>query len=503
MEFELSSFLFLLSSFIFIFILSKMSKPKLNLPPGPRKLPLIGNLHLLGGSDPLYRVLKDLANKYGPLMHLQLGEVSCLIVSSPETAEKFMKTHDTIFANRPSLLVSEIGCYGNSDIAFAPYGEYWKQLRRICTLELLGAKRVQSFRPIREEEVLNLCKWIGERAESTISLTEKLSSTNLDIMVRAAFGKKRDEQAALIDIMKQSPDFLSEFCIVDVYPSLKFLRLLTGMKKKIEKQCKLMDEVAEKIIVQRKQSNSASWKTNAYEGDLLDALLKLESDKSLENIPLTTENIKAVFVDMFGAGIEQSSTVIDWAMAEMLKNPSVMEKAQNEVRKVFDGKNKIVNECFFDELHYLKLVIKETLRLHPPAPLLVPRESREQCEINGYVIPSKTRVMVNAWAIGRDPKYWDEAERFKPERFLRKPVDFKASSLDFIPFGGGRRICPGMTFAMAGIELQLAMFLYHFDWILPNGMKPEELDMTEYLGISYRRKNGLNVIPLVTRSLPV
>lgn len=206
--------------------------------------------------------------------------------------------------------------------------------------------------------------------------------------------------------------------------------------------------------------------------------------------------------DMFGGGIESPTTTIDWAMAEMLKNPKVLIKAQDEVRRVFDGGPR-VNESVFDELKYLKLVIKETFRLHPPLPLLLPRENRDRCEINGYEIPAGTRVLVNAWALGRDPKYWENAESFKPERFLENSADFKGNSLEFIPFGAGRRICPGISFAIANIELALAMFLYHFDWILPDGMKPEEMDMTESPGVSARRKNNLYIIPIVRRPLPV
>lgn len=201
-----------------------------------------------------------------------------------------------------------------------------------------------------------------------------------------------------------------------------------------------------------------------------------------------------------GAGIESSTSIVDWAMAEMLKNPRIMKKAQDEVRGVFDDENR-VSESRFHQLSYIKLVIKETLRLHPPGTFLLPRECRESCEINRYRIPAKTWVLVNAWAIGRDPKYWEEATSFKPERFLEKQVDFSASSLDYIPFGEGRRICPGIGFGIANIEIELAMLLYHFDWILPHGMKAQELDMTEFSGIAGRKKCSLNVVPIIRRPL--
>lgn len=204
---------------------------------------------------------------------------------------------------------------------------------------------------------------------------------------------------------------------------------------------------------------------------------------------------------MFTAGIETSSTVIDWAMSEMMRSPRVLKKAQDEVRQVFKDKG-YVDESDFDKLEYLKLVLKETLRLHPPVPLLLPRESREPCEVGGYTIPAKTRIMINAWAMGRDPKYWDDPESFIPERYYDHPVDYKGANYEYLPFGAGRRTCPGMSFGLATATLPLAMFLYHFDWELPDGMKPEDVDMTETVGTTARRLGSLRVIPTVNNPLP-
>ncbi|RHN57898.1 putative premnaspirodiene oxygenase [Medicago truncatula] len=165
-------------------------------------------------------------------------------------------------------------------------------------------------------------------------------------------------------------------------------------------------------------------------------------------------------------------------------------KAQAEVRRVFDRKGYVV-ETELHQLIYLKSVIKETMRLHPAIPLLIPRESMKPCQINGYDIPAKTRVLVNAWAIGRDPRYWVEAENFKPERFVNSPIDFNGTDFEYIPFGAGRRMCPGIAFGIPNVELPLAELLYHFDWKLLNGMKCEELDMTESFGITVGRKHDL------------
>lgn len=194
--------------------------------------------------------------------------------------------------------------------------------------------------------------------------------------------------------------------------------------------------------------------------------------------------------DIFVAGGDTSSTTVEWAISEMLRNPTTMEKAQEEVRAVFSKKGK-VEETGLEELKYMKSVIKETLRIHPPAPLLLPRESTERCELNGFTIPSKTRAIVNAWAMGRDPDHWNEPDKFIPERFLGTSVDYKGKNFEFIPFGAGIRICPGISLGLANMELLLAEMLYHFDWKLPHGVRPEELGMTEMFGIVARRKKEL------------
>ena len=202
-----------------------------------------------------------------------------------------------------------------------------------------------------------------------------------------------------------------------------------------------------------------------------------------------------LFQNMFGAGGDTSSTVVEWAMSEMLRNPKIMEKAQAEIRGVFAGK-RYIDEASLHDLKYLNLVIKETLRFHPPAPLLLPRECQESCELNGYVIPAKTRIIVNAWAISQDENYWVEADKFHPERFYDNSVSYKGTDFHYIPFGAGRRICPGMSFGIANVELTLANLLFHFDWQLPNGMKPQDLDMSEVCGGSVRRKVDLCLVPI-------
>ncbi|XP_054791994.1 cytochrome P450 71D10-like [Prosopis cineraria] len=472
---------------------SMKSTKALPLPPGPWKLPLIGNIHQIVGSLP-HHSLRNLANKYGPLMHLQLGETSNVIVSSSEIAKQIFTTHDLIFSNRPHLLASKIILYDNIDVGFSPHGNHWRQLRKICTLELFTAKRVRSFRYIREEEVSALVKDICSNEGLIINLSERIFTTTNSIIARAAFGKKSRDQEAFLSTLKYIMKLVGGFSIVDLFPSIKVLQVITGIKAKLEMIHRLNDEIIENIIRDHKERKATSSESK-HEENLLDVLLKIQQGEDLEH-PLTHDHVKVVLLDMFIAGSETSSTTLEWAMAELMKNPKVMVKAQAEVRKIYKEKG-LVDESEIHKLKYLNSIVKETLRLHPPGVLLLPRENIERCVINGYEIPEKTRIIVNGWAILRDPKFWDDADTFKPERFVDNPINFKGTNFDYIPFGAGRRMCPGINLAMPNIELPLANLLYHFDWKLPNGITHEEFDMSETFAASVRRTENLWLVPVV------
>ncbi|KEH34016.1 cytochrome P450 family 71 protein [Medicago truncatula] len=472
------------------------------MPPGPIKLPIIGNIHNLLSSQP-HRKLRDLAKKYGPVMHLQLGEVSNMVISSPECASEVMKTHDIHFSSRPQILVTEIISYNSTSIAFAPYGNYWRQIRKICTLELLSLKRVNSYQPIREEVLSNLVKWIASQKGTPINISEAVLSTMYTIVSRSAFGNECKDQEKFISLVRQTIKVAGGFNLGDLFPSAKWLQRITGLRPKLERIHRQTDQILENIINEHKEEKYTKAKDDQgrVEEDLVDVLLNYEDGRN-QDLSLTKNNIKAIIMDIFGAGGETSASTIDWAMAEMVRNPRIMKKAQAEVREVFKMKGRVEENCI-NELIYLKSVVKETLRLHPPTPLLLPRECVQACVINGYHIPIKSKVTINAWAIARDPNYWTEPERFYPERFIDSAIDYKGSNFEYIPFGAGRRICPGSTFGLRNIDMALAMLLYHFDWKLPSGIKSEELDMTDEFGATMRRKDELLLFSSVYHPLHV
>ncbi|XP_052207760.1 cytochrome P450 71B10-like isoform X2 [Diospyros lotus] len=236
-----------------------------------------------------------------------------------------------------------------------------------------------------------------------------------------------------------------------------------------------------------------AWRPKQHE-DIIDVMLGLAKDRTTV-IHLTKDHMKAILLDIFLGSVDTSSVTIIWAMAELSKNPRAMKKAQAQIRSCIGRKPK-VDEAELDKLTYLKLVVKETFRLHPPASLLLPRETIRQCQIGGYSINPKTRILVNAWAIGRDPKIWTDPEEFIPERFENSPIDFKGHNFELLPFGSGRRMCPGINMATVSVEFTLANLLHCFNWKLPDGMKEEELSMEEEFGLNIRKKVPLLLVPV-------
>ncbi|KAJ0690035.1 putative premnaspirodiene oxygenase [Helianthus annuus] len=480
----------LLLPFFIFFIVKKRRQQNLLLPPGPPKLPLIGNMHRLLHPAP-HRALSYLAAKYGPIMHLKLGFISTIVISSAEAARQIMKTHDNIFSNRPKLVAPGILGYNYSDIAFAPYGSYWRQLKKICVLEFSTAKSMDSTRFIREEEVKLLVESISKSLEP-VNLVERLFALNHNIIARVTFDEKFDDEMRFRMAIREGTALAAGFQIGDFFPSLGFVAKLTGMNKRMEECLVELSNIMDKKIQNRIDLRKVG---KPQRECLVDLLLQLRDSGELDQ-PLTTDNIKSVLLDVFTGASENSSNIVEWAMAEMLRNPNVMKKAQTEIRLVIGEKaNPTIEETDLPKLNYMKMVVKETLRFHPPVPLLLPRESMESCVINGYEIPSKTRVLVNYWAIARDPSSWKDPNVFNPERFMDENKDYRGHDFDYIPFGAGRRVCPGISLGMANTELSLASLLYHFDWELANGEKPQDLDMNETFGMTCYKTCGLRLVP--------
>ncbi|KAK3134188.1 hypothetical protein QOZ80_6AG0546090 [Eleusine coracana subsp. coracana] len=467
------------------------------LPPSPRALPVIGHLHhLVGGALP-HRAMRDLASRHGPLMLLRLGALPVAVASSADAAREVMKTRDLHFATRSmTQTLRHAVPEGAEGIIFAPYGDAWRQVRRICTLELLSARRVQSFRPVREEEAGRLLRGVAAAAAlaKAVNLSEMVAAYAADSAVRAVIGNRLKDRDAFLALLERSVKLFARMSLPDLYPSSRLAMLVSRMPGRMRRQREELVGFMD-AIVRDHEENKATGGDDANKEDLLDVLLRIRREGDLQ-VPITTDNIKSVIGDMLGTGSETAATTLQWIMAELMRNPRVMQKAQDEVRHVLAGQHR-VTEDDLNKLHYMRLVVKEGLRLHPPAPLLFPRECRSTCQILGFDVPKGTMVLVNAWAISRDSQYWDMPEEFEPQRFDNSTIDFKGTDFEYTPFGAGRRMCPGMAFALVNVELVLASLLFHFDWELPRGMEPVDLDMTEEIGVTVRRRQDLMLLPVV------
>ncbi|XP_051218023.1 desmethyl-deoxy-podophyllotoxin synthase-like [Lolium perenne] len=476
-----------------LLFLARKARPRkhglTNPPPGPWQLPIIGSLHHLVGALP-HRAMRDLALRHGPLMLLRMGELPVVVASSAEAAREVMKTHDIAFATRPGTHTFATLASDSLGIVLAPHGEHWRQVRKLCVNELLSARRVRSFRGSREAEASNLVASLASASlasEAPVNVSPLISTFVADAVMSAVVGDRIGNRDAFLEGLNEGLKVAVGFSLPDLFPSSCLARALSGTARRVDavvrKMVRLMDGVIEE---KRARSAAGAGGGGEEDQDLLNVLLRIHADGG----PLDMGTIRAVIRDLFGAGIESSSTTIQWAMAELMRSPEAHRRAQAEVRGVLAGQSR-VSEDALPELRYVQLVIKETLRLHAPLPLLLPRECREPCRVLGYDVPQGAMVLVNAWAIGRDTATWGlDAEEFRPERFEEAAaVDFRGADFEFVPFGAGRRMCPGISFGLAVMELALASLLFHFDWELPGGAG--ELDMAEALAITAGRKSDL------------
>ncbi|KAL3512688.1 hypothetical protein ACH5RR_025405 [Cinchona calisaya] len=471
-------------------LLNQKNSRNLKLPPCPRKLPIIGNLHQLGNMP--HESLHRLSKKYGPIIFLQLGEVPTIVISSARLAKEALKTFDLALSSRPQIFSAKHLFYNCTDIAFSPYGSYWRNIRKICILELLSAKRVQSFSWVREEEVARLVHRVAESYPRATNLTNILELYANNLICRIAFGKDFTQGEDNVrhnfqNLLEEFQVLLGGFSIGDFFPSMDIIHKFTGMESRLKDTFRRFDKFFDEIL--HEHSNPDNRKEHK---DLVDVLLEIQKNGDLET-PLATDNIKAIILDMFAAGTDTNFITLDWAMTELMINPQVLKSAQAEVRSIV-GERRSVSENDLPVLHYMKAVVKETFRLHPPAPVLLPRESMEDVTIDGYDIPAKTRFFINVWAIGRDPESWENPDIFEPERFMNSHIDFKGQDFELIPFGAGRRSCPAITFSSVSVELALAQLLHSFDWELPPGVEATDLDMTEVFGITMHRISPLMVV---------
>nr|URZ86301.1 cytochrome P450 [Astragalus sinicus] len=447
---------------------SKVGSP----PPSPPSLPIIGHLHLLGSVIP--KSFQSLANLYGPLIQLQLGASTCIVVSNAKVAKQVMKTHDLNFCYRPQFGSSDYFLYKGSYFITAPYGPYWRFMKKLCVTQLLSTSQLGRFMHIREHEIekllksLLLCSCEGKSTDLCLDLT---GLTN-NILCRMAMNTTCFDDAGEIQcLVKEFLHVGAKLSMGEVLGPLRKLDLF-GYGKKLRRIVSKFDKILERIMIEHEEKNDT-------EGDMMDILLQVYRNPNAE-VKLTRNDIKAFFLDIFLAGTETSSVAMQWAMAEIINNPRVLKKLRDEIQSIV-GTTKLVKESDVKNLPYLQAVIKEVLRLHPTAPFAL-RQSAEDCKINGYDVKSQTRTLINVYAIMRDPESWVNPEEFIPERFLEGNDDemnggddhedvIKMDGGDFryIPFGFGRRGCPGASLALTVMHVMIGALVQCFDWKINGG----------------------------------
>nr|QWK52250.1 cytochrome P450 71B4-4 [Isatis tinctoria] len=492
----LSFLLLLFIPLLFSLIYTNKNKNSSNLPSGPAQVPIIGNLHQIHGL--LHRCFHGLSKKHGPVMLLRLGVVRVVVISSSKAAEEVLKTHDLECCTRPVTNASRVFSRNGKYIGF---GESWRELRKLAVREFFSVKKFRSFRYVREEESDFMVKNLRESAltQSTVDLSKTLFCLSASIVFRTAFGQsffenKHIDKERIDGLMLEAHSNMS-FTFTDIFPAAGFgwfMDFMSGQNKRLHDVFTEVDTFINHIIDDH-QLKSFTKDRPDFIDSILEMILKQEQSQSFK---LTIDHLKGITQGIYFAGVDTSAITMIWTMAELVRNPRVMKTVQDEIRNCIGTKHKKrIEEEDLNKLQYLKLVVKESLRLHPPAPLLLPRETMSQIKIQGYDIPPKTVVMVNAWSIGRDPKHWEDPEEFIPERFINCPVDYKGHSFEMLPFGSGRRICPGMASGIATIELGLLNLLYYFDWRLPEEKK--DMDMEEAGGLTVVKKVPLELIPIL------
>ncbi|CAK8537668.1 unnamed protein product [Lathyrus sativus] len=430
-------------------------------------------------------------------MSIQLGQVPAVVISSSKAAELFLKTHDLVFASRPKLQGSEILSYGSKGFAFSEYGPYWRSMRKICTLKLLSASKVEKFAPIRKQELSVLVKSLEKSAlvGEVVNVSDAVENLIEDIMFKMILGRSKYEQFDLKKLVRETLILFGAFNLADFIPWLGVFDL-QGLKRGFKKISKTLDEILEMIISEHEQNTN---KDKTRGEDFVDILLSIIHQTidhdSEQNHVIDRTNIKAVLLDMMVASIDTSAISIEWILSELLRHPRVMKILQKEIQDEV-GNKRMVEEKDLEKLKYLDIVVDETFRLRPTSAFLIPRESRESVIVDGYLIEKKTRIMINIWTMGRDPNIWSEnAEEFYPERFIDKKMNYQGHEFESLPFGSGRRRCPGIQLGLTTIKLVVAQLVHCFDWELPYNINPSSLNMEEKFGLATPRAQDLHAIP--------
>ncbi|CAH8293097.1 unnamed protein product [Eruca vesicaria subsp. sativa] len=450
-------------SLLCYYLFFKKPKHGFNLPPSPPSLPIIGHLHLLLSVLP-HKAFQKISSRYGPLLHLRIFNVPLCLVSSASVAYEIFRTHDVNVSSRGVRTLENSLFFGHETFAGAPFGDYFKFAKKLLVMNLLGTQALERSRGICADEIERFYARLMDKARKKESVEigkEAMVLTN-NIISKLLIGRSCSEENGEAEKVRESV-IKTMSVLKKVFFSNMFGKTLKKVgvslfEKEIRRACSRFDELLERHLKEHEEKPEKHSVT-----DMMDVLLAASRDENAD-YKITKTHIKLLMVELFLGGTDSPAKLIQWAMAEIINKPNTLERLRQEMDSVV-GKTRLIQETDLPRLPYLQAVVKETLRLHPPAPLLI-RMFEEECKVGGFSIPEKTTLVVNAYVVMRDPNLWQDPDEFKPERFLAEQEEEREKVLKFLPFGSGRRGCPGANLGYIFVEIGVGMMVQCFDWII-------------------------------------
>ncbi|XP_024993052.1 geraniol 8-hydroxylase-like [Cynara cardunculus var. scolymus] len=493
-------FLFLSSLLTFIYALTIFGRRNSRLPPGPYPFPIIGNLLQVGNKP--HHSLAILSKRYGPFMSLMLGSKTTIVISSPDMAKEFFHTNDQSFSGRFITEAIRSVDHHKFSLVWSPGGDQLRRLRRITKEYMFSVRCLDDSELRRREKVRELLDHVNQCSVEAraVNIGSTTFTTILNILSTFIFSLDSSQYDSVSSQeFKDNVWALMEYAgmvnLADFFPILKPFDP-QGIVRRGSVHLKKLLTIFDKLIDQRIQtrlSSSSNDGISSTKNDVLDLLLNLKQKDESE---FSQIGLGHLFLDLFVAGTHSTSSTVEWAMTELIRNPDKMATARSELVKLMQHDNRNIEERDIIQLPYLRSIIKETFRLHPPAPFLVPHEAIHDVEVRGFVVPKNAQILCNVWAMGRDPNIWPAPEMFMPERFLEDEINYKGQYFDLIPFGTGRRICPGLNIAHRMLHMTLGSLIHKFDWKLEGDMRAQDMDMEEKFGITLQKKVPLMAIPI-------
>ncbi|KAL3834072.1 hypothetical protein ACJIZ3_008808 [Penstemon smallii] len=466
------------------------------LPPGPLGLPVVGYLPFI--KQNLLVQFSDLAQKYGPIFSLRAGNKLWVVIMSPSITKEVVRDNDLVFSNRDVPIAAQVVSFGENDMAWSPNNSGWRKMRKVFAHDVLSNMNLDGSYILRKDVVRKtIIDVYGNKIGKPVEMGDLIGRCILNIILNLLWGgtiEGEEGERVITEFKALLPKLvglLGKPNMSDFFPILSGLDI-QGVKKDMEIILQAYDRILDVAIAIGKKKLAGKVMDQGRK-DFLQILLKLKENDEDTNRAINSEQLKGMLMDIVVAGTDTQSTTCEWAMAELMNNPEIMEKVQKELSSVI-GPDNMVEESHAPKLPYLRAVIKETLRLHPAVPLLLTRFPTKDSTIGGYSVPKNTTVFINAYANQRDPSIWDNPLKFQPERFLdtEEKLDFSGNTFSYIPFGSGRRLCPGTPLAERMMVHLLGSLLHSFDWKLPKG---QTLDMSEAFGIGLKKNTPLFVIP--------